>query len=181
MLTIIAPQTHDPETAVALALSMAEQPSSLQSLPDAHTAHDRLRFKMVVVVRADLGMSAGKIAAQCVHAALAAYRKSMLQSTPWVRAWENQGEATVCLQCNSDDELQVLQRARGTTCVTNLGGGSHSLTRVLCRRLLLQQGCMMSWSQTSVMLEERKLHLERELWRHLGQHRLLQSTASPEL
>jgi PTH2 family peptidyl-tRNA hydrolase len=109
-------QTHDPETAVALALSMAEQQSSPQVLPVGHAAHHHDTFKMVVVVRADLGMSAGKIAAQCVHAALAAYRQSQVRATPWLRAWESQGEATICLQCSGDDELQVLKTTERATC-----------------------------------------------------------------
>ncbi len=98
---------------MALALSLAEQPSRqvgltlTQFLPAAIPTLELQKFKMVVVVRADLGMSPGKIAAQCVHAALAAYRQGVVQALPWVREWERQGEATICLQCGSDAELQV--------------------------------------------------------------------------
>ncbi len=94
-----APQTGDPETAVALALSLAEQP------PPPHAPE---KFKMVLVVRGDLGMSAGKVAAQCVHAALAAYRQALAQAPLLVRAWEGQGETTICVQCSGDEELQVV-------------------------------------------------------------------------
>jgi PTH2 family peptidyl-tRNA hydrolase len=90
---------------------MADQPAPLQfpSLPPAGHAFEK--FKMVIVVRADLGMSSGKIAAQCVHAALAAYRQALVQSPPFVRAWEAQGEATICVQCSSDKDLEVFLRA----------------------------------------------------------------------
>lgn len=102
-------QTNDPETAVALALSMAEQPAALQfsPAPAAPSALALEKFKMVVVVRGDLGMSAGKVAAQSVHAALAAYRQALAQSPQFVRAWEAQGEATICVQCSGEQELQV--------------------------------------------------------------------------
>ncbi len=81
-------------------MSLAEQP------PPTHAPE---KLKMVLVARADLGMSTGKIAAQCVHAALAAYRQALAQVPRFVRAWESQGEATICLQCSGDEELQVMQ------------------------------------------------------------------------
>jgi hypothetical protein len=90
---------------VALALSMAEHPAALQLSPAPPAPSDKL--KMVVVVRSDLGMSAGKVAAQSVHAALAAYRQALAHSPQFVRAWEAQGEATICVQCSGDQELQV--------------------------------------------------------------------------
>jgi peptidyl-tRNA hydrolase len=65
---------------------------------------------MVIVVRADLGMSAGKIAAQSVHAALAAYRHAQEKMPSSLRAWEGQGAATICLQCSGDEQLQVRLR-----------------------------------------------------------------------
>ncbi len=103
----------DPETAIALALSMADQPVPVK-FPSAPAGHVFEKVKMVIVVRGDLGMSSGKIAAQCVHAALAAYRQALVQSPPLVRAWEAQGEATICVQCSSDSELEVVLRAART-------------------------------------------------------------------
>jgi hypothetical protein len=51
---------------------------------------------MVLVVRKDLGMSPGKIAAQCVHAALGAYREASSASNgpalDGVAMWESQGQ-----------------------------------------------------------------------------------------
>ncbi len=93
---------------MALAMSVVEQPASaaLQQLPSEPSLE---KFKMVLVVRADLGMSAGKIAAQCVHAALAGYRQALVQAPQFVSAWESQGEATICLQCSGDEELQVYE------------------------------------------------------------------------
>lgn len=67
--------------------------------------------KMVLVVRTDLGMTKGKIAAQCSHATLACY-KAILRRNPQsalLRRWERQGQAKVALQVKSQDELEVLQ------------------------------------------------------------------------
>lgn len=67
--------------------------------------------KMVLVVRTDLGMTKGKIAAQCGHATLACY-KSMLNSkdgTALLRRWETMGQTKVAVQCKSEEELETLQ------------------------------------------------------------------------
>ena len=69
--------------------------------------------KLVLVVRSDLKMDKGKIAAQCSHATLACY-KAMLKHNPSVlRQWERSGQAKVTLKCPSEAELMQLQsRAR---------------------------------------------------------------------
>lgn len=67
--------------------------------------------KLVLVVRTDLGMTKGKIAAQCSHATLACY-KSFLRNapkSPILKRWERQGQAKIALQAKSEDELETLQ------------------------------------------------------------------------
>ncbi|KAJ3907865.1 PTH2-domain-containing protein [Lentinula edodes] len=65
--------------------------------------------KMVLVVRTDLNMSTGKIAAQCSHATLACY-KTLLSSNPaFLRQWENSGQIKIALKCFSEEELLTLQ------------------------------------------------------------------------
>ncbi|KAL8853382.1 MAG: hypothetical protein Q9198_010976, partial [Flavoplaca austrocitrina] len=69
--------------------------------------------KLVLVVRTDLGMGKGKIAAQASHATLACYRA--LSSTfpsslnPVLKQWERTGQAKVVLQAHSEEELETLQ------------------------------------------------------------------------
>lgn len=58
---------------------------------------------MVIVVRDDLGMSRGKIAAQCCHACLGAYRSLSNQSI--TEQWETRGAKKVVLRSQSEDEL----------------------------------------------------------------------------
>lgn len=65
--------------------------------------------KMVLVVRSDLGMTSGKIAAQCGHATLAAY-KALLRSNPGLlKHWERTGQAKIALKANSEDQLLELE------------------------------------------------------------------------
>jgi len=67
--------------------------------------------KMVLVVRTDLGMRQGKIAAQCAHAALACYKTFLRDSpkSPILRRWERQGQAKIALQVKTEEQLEVLQ------------------------------------------------------------------------
>ncbi|CAK4032582.1 Peptidyl-tRNA hydrolase like [Lecanosticta acicola] len=67
--------------------------------------------KLVLVVRTDLGMGKGKIAAQCSHATLACY-KAMLRADPahpLLRRWEKLGQAKVALKVSSEDNMLLLQ------------------------------------------------------------------------
>lgn len=67
--------------------------------------------KMVLVVRTDLGMTKGKIGAQCGHATLACY-KHFLRHSPSstiLKRWERLGQAKVALQVKGEEELEVLQ------------------------------------------------------------------------
>lgn len=65
--------------------------------------------KMVLVVRKDLPMTKGKIAAQCAHAAIGCYKKAIENTPGNVMAWKQQGQAKIALQCQSLTELQSLQ------------------------------------------------------------------------
>ncbi|KAA8916217.1 hypothetical protein TRICI_001614 [Trichomonascus ciferrii] len=65
--------------------------------------------KMVLVVRSDLKMGKGKVAAQCAHAAVACY-KSIARTNPEIlQRWETLGQAKVTLKCNSEEEMNLLQ------------------------------------------------------------------------
>ena len=60
-----------------------------------------------MVVRTDLKMRKGKIAAQCCHGAIGAYKKSPLDK---VRKWENEAYAKVVLKVQTLDELEELKK-----------------------------------------------------------------------
>ncbi|VDB99394.1 unnamed protein product [Peniophora sp. CBMAI 1063] len=65
--------------------------------------------KLVLVVRTDLGMSPGKIAAQCSHATLACYKALVKKNPKLVNHWERTGQAKIALKCNSEDQLLELE------------------------------------------------------------------------
>ncbi|KAH8903967.1 PTH2-domain-containing protein [Coniochaeta sp. PMI_546] len=77
--------------------------------------------KLVLVVRTDLGMTKGKIAAQCGHATLACY-KTLLQDSQknpagpaakLLKRWERHGQAKIAVQTKSQDEmLELMGKAR---------------------------------------------------------------------
>ncbi|CAN9229546.1 unnamed protein product [Alternaria alternata] len=80
------------------------------STPAEFPGHNE-ECKMVLVVRTDLGMTKGKIGAQCGHATLACY-KHFLKHSPestLLRRWERMGQAKVALQVKSEEELELLQ------------------------------------------------------------------------
>ncbi|GEM09209.1 mitochondrial peptidyl-tRNA hydrolase [Rhodotorula toruloides] len=65
--------------------------------------------KLVLVVRSDLNMTKGKIAAQCSHATLACYKTLMRSNPKLVQHWERTGQAKIAVKCESEEELEILQ------------------------------------------------------------------------
>ena len=49
--------------------------------------HNTIR-QVVLVVARELGMSAGKVGAQCAHAAVGLYKQLLERRAPWLRPWE---------------------------------------------------------------------------------------------
>ncbi|KAI1753028.1 PTH2-domain-containing protein [Xylaria castorea] len=72
--------------------------------------------KLVLVVRTDLGMTKGKIAAQCSHATLACYktlsrgasRQPTSAEAKILQRWERLGQAKIAVQVKSQEELLTL-------------------------------------------------------------------------
>ena len=64
-------------------------------------------MKQVMIVRRDLKMGKGKIAAQCCHGAIGAYKKSPADK---IRKWENEAYAKVVLKVETLEELTELKK-----------------------------------------------------------------------
>ncbi|MBI5227201.1 peptidyl-tRNA hydrolase [Candidatus Micrarchaeota archaeon] len=62
-------------------------------------------YKQTIVVRADLKMGKGKLAAQSSHASLSSYKKVAKSNPDVARAWEDQGQAKIVLKVSSEKEL----------------------------------------------------------------------------
>ena len=61
--------------------------------------------KQAIVVRKDLGMSAGKLAAQCSHASVSAYEATKKRDNSIAIEWEQEGQKKIVLKVMSESEL----------------------------------------------------------------------------
>lgn len=62
-------------------------------------------FKQVIIVRKDIKMSVGKLAAQVAHAAVTAAIEAKEIKKDWFNAWWSDGQKKVVLKVNSLDEM----------------------------------------------------------------------------
>ncbi|XP_075496298.1 uncharacterized protein LOC142533425 [Primulina tabacum] len=78
-------------------------------------------FKMVLVVRNDLKMGKGKIAAQCSHATLGLYKRLLNRAPKSLNRWEMCGQVKVVVKIESEDDMLVLQeRAKSLNIPTHI-------------------------------------------------------------
>ncbi|KAK3921924.1 Peptidyl-tRNA hydrolase 2, mitochondrial [Frankliniella fusca] len=66
------------------------------------------KIKLVIVVRTDLGMSAGKIAAQSAHAAVMAYCSAEKQAPDLLKLWLNSGQQKVVVRSDMPGERGLM-------------------------------------------------------------------------
>jgi len=67
-----------------------------------------MEYKLVVVVRDDLKMSGGKLAAQVAHAAVTCALEAKARKTKWFSAWYAEGQRKVVLRARDLEELRIL-------------------------------------------------------------------------
>ncbi|NXP07085.1 PTH2 hydrolase, partial [Thinocorus orbignyianus] len=94
-------------------------------------------FKLVLIVRNDLKMGKGKVAAQCSHAAVSAYKQVQRRNPELLRQWEYCGQPKVVLKAPDEETLlQLLTDAKqlGLTVSliqdagrTQIAPGSHTV------------------------------------------------------
>ncbi|NVM28631.1 MAG: peptidyl-tRNA hydrolase [Candidatus Helarchaeota archaeon] len=65
------------------------------------------KFKQVLVIRKDLGMTCGKISAQVAHAAVSLYEqaKKTRKFKKWLNKWINEGQKKVVVKASGENEL----------------------------------------------------------------------------
>lgn len=74
---------------------------------------DNGEFKMVLVVRSDLKMGKGKVAAQCSHAAVSVYKQVQRRNPELLKQWEYCGQPKVVVKAPDEDDLfQLLSQAK---------------------------------------------------------------------
>lgn len=62
-------------------------------------------YKQIIVVRSDLGMGKGKIAAQSSHASLIAYETVKRKNPEIARKWFEEGQKKIVVKVKSEEEL----------------------------------------------------------------------------
>ena len=65
-------------------------------------------MKQAIVVRTDLGMGKGKVAAQVAHASLAAAEAAQQRKPSWYQGWKEEGQAKIVLKVESEGALGEL-------------------------------------------------------------------------
>jgi len=68
------------------------------------------RYKQVIVLRTDLGMSRGKVAAQAGHAAVSAAEEARKKYSEWWKAWIEEGQCKIAVKAESEQELLELEK-----------------------------------------------------------------------
>ena len=86
------------------AMSTATSSSTIQNIPE-QLSNFSTNNKMVLVVRTDLNMTKGKVAAQCAHAAVACYKKALKKTPTLLKQWELFGQAKVTLKAPNYEDL----------------------------------------------------------------------------
>jgi PTH2 family peptidyl-tRNA hydrolase len=75
-------------------------------------AMSEFRYKQAIVIRTDLKMGKGKIAAQASHAAISAAEEARKRHREWWKAWLGEGQRKVVVKVKNEAELlQLKQRA----------------------------------------------------------------------
>ena len=67
-------------------------------------------MKQAIVVRSDLKMGKGKVAAQVAHASLASAEVARERKPSWYEGWRDEGQAKIVLKVESEAELDELFR-----------------------------------------------------------------------
>ena len=67
-------------------------------------------YKQVIVIRSDLKMGRGKIAAQAGHAAVSATEEARKHMKKWWKAWLDEGQCKIAVKVKSEEELLKLEK-----------------------------------------------------------------------
>lgn len=93
--------------------SFKTMPSVRNTTMETSVMGESGEHKMVLVVRNDLKMGKGKVAAQCSHAAVSAYRQLQARNPGLLRQWEYCGQPKVVLKAPDEDSIvDLLTQAR---------------------------------------------------------------------
>ena len=67
-------------------------------------------YKMVIVIRTDIKMSKGKMAAQAGHAAVSASEYARKNRPEWWKPWIMEGQCKIAVKVKSEHDINELER-----------------------------------------------------------------------
>ncbi|CAG8476374.1 14189_t:CDS:2 [Funneliformis caledonium] len=91
-----------------LGKSLKKLPKNYDNSSSSINPNDFDEFKLVLLIRNDLGMTKGKVAAQCSHATLACYQSLQKSNPQLLEAWETSGQPKITLKVKDYDEMLSL-------------------------------------------------------------------------
>ncbi|HEX6672828.1 MAG TPA: peptidyl-tRNA hydrolase Pth2 [Nitrososphaeraceae archaeon] len=69
-----------------------------------------MELKQVIIVRKDLKMGSGKLAAQVAHAAILSSERARNRNMEWFKVWFEGGQPKIVLKVNSLEDLEKLNK-----------------------------------------------------------------------
>ncbi|MGY5881224.1 MAG: peptidyl-tRNA hydrolase Pth2 [Candidatus Thorarchaeota archaeon] len=70
----------------------------------------KFKYKQVIAVRTDLGMSKGKTAVQVAHGAISSAERARVTKQEEWRAWMREGQKKVAVKVTSEEEIMELRK-----------------------------------------------------------------------
>jgi len=67
------------------------------------------KYKQVIVIRSDIKMGKGKIAAQAGHAAVSSAEEARKRFQRWWKAWLEEGQCKIAVKVQGEEELLRLE------------------------------------------------------------------------
>lgn len=87
-------------------------------------------FKQVIIVRRDINMGTGKIAAQVAHAAVMGAEKVETSRREWFKAWFAAGQAKVVVKVKNFEELMAVKKRAEEFCLPVVQVQDSGLTQI---------------------------------------------------
>jgi peptidyl-tRNA hydrolase, PTH2 family len=78
-------------------------------------------MKQAIVVRSDIQMGKGKLAAQVAHASLSAAEEASAHRRVWYERWKSEGQAKIVLKVKTEEEImELFRKAKSSGLPTSL-------------------------------------------------------------
>jgi peptidyl-tRNA hydrolase, PTH2 family len=90
----------------------------------------QMDFKQVIVVRRDVNMGTGKIAAQVAHAAVMGVEKVKAHKREWFDSWFEAGQAKVVVRVKTMEELMQIRKQAEELCLPVVQVQDSGLTQI---------------------------------------------------